>query len=375
MPEEKLRFDFSAVNSVCLKISGEWRICADFPSLAQITTQLARHPQINQITFELSKDLVWDSAFISLLLALYRECQHKNIRFSMETLPAGMQKLLNLALKVHEKTIPVKVTEETFLEKTGEKVLEIKKSAFLLFDFLGDLTLSFVRLATGMAYWRKDEFFLIVQRCGANALGLVSLISILVGMILAFIGANQLKMFGAQIFIADIVGIAMVRVMGAVMTGVLLSGRTGASFAAELGIMQSNEEIDALKTLGLNPVELLVMPRVIALVIMMPLLTLYSGLMGILGGFLVSTGVLGLNPIEYLNHTQTAVKLNNLWVGLVHSFIFGVIIAISGCMRGMNCERSAEGLGVATTSAVVTAITCIVIATAIITYICQLLGV
>jgi phospholipid/cholesterol/gamma-HCH transport system permease protein len=375
MPEEKLKLDFSAANSVCLKASGDWRLYANFPSLAEITSQFNRHPKINKITFELSEDITWDSAFVSILLALYKYCRQKNIHFSLETLPGEIQKLLELALKVHERIIPVKAAQETFLEKVGGKALEIKGSIFSLFNFLGDLAIAFARLITGKAYFRTDEFLLIVQRCGANALGLVSLISILVGIILAFIGANQLKMFGAQIFIADIVGIAMVRVMGAVMTGVLLSGRTGASFAAELGIMQANEEIDALKTLGLNPVELLVMPRVIALVIMMPLLNLYSGLMGIAGGFLVSTTVLGLNPIEYLNHTQSAVKLNNLWVGLVHSFIFGIIIAISGCLRGMNCERSAEGLGVATTSAVVTAITCIVIATAIITYVCQLLGV
>jgi phospholipid/cholesterol/gamma-HCH transport system permease protein len=271
--------------------------------------------------------------------------------------------------------MPVKIAQEAFLEKAGRRALELKENVFLFFGFLGDLTAAFFRLITGRAYFRSDEFFLIVQRCGAGALGLVSLISVLVGVILAFIGAIQLKMFGAQIFIADIVGISMVRVMGAVMTGVLLAGRTGASFAAELGIMQINEEIDALKTLGLNPAELLVMPRVIALVIMTPLLNLYAGFMGIVGGFAVSTGMLGLNPVEYINHTQAAVRLNHIWIGLVHSFVFGIIIAISGCLRGMNCKRSAEGLGLATTSAVVAAITYMVAATAVITYICQLLGV
>jgi len=167
----------------------------------------------------------------------------------------------------------------------------------------------------------------------------------------------------------------MVRMMGAVMTGILMSGRTGASFAAELGIMQANEEIDALKTLGVSPVEFLVIPRVLALVIMMPLLTLYADLMGVLGGFFISVGMLGLNPIEYLNHTKDAVKLNYLWIGLIHSFVFGVIVAIVGCFRGIKCERNAAAVGEATTSAVVTAITAIVVATAIITFICQILGV
>ena len=182
-------------------------------------------------------------------------------------------------------------------------------------------------------------------------------------------------MFGAQIFVADIVAIGMVRVLSAVMTGIIVSGRIGASFAAELGMMQANEEIDALKTLGVSPVEFLVVPRVLALVIMMPFLTIYADLMGLLGGFLISIWMLHLNPVEYINNTQHAVKLNFVWIGLIHSFVFGVIIAVAGCLRGMQCERNAAGVGKATTSAVVTAITGIVIATAIITFICQILGV
>jgi phospholipid/cholesterol/gamma-HCH transport system permease protein len=167
----------------------------------------------------------------------------------------------------------------------------------------------------------------------------------------------------------------MVRVMGAVMAGVLISGRIGASFAAELGIMQTNEEIDALKTLGIEPVEFLVMPRVLALTMMMPLLTLYADLMGILGGLIISSGILNLNPIEYLNRTQSAIKLNNVWIGLIHSFVFGVIISVAGCLKGIGCQRSAASVGEAATAAVVNAVTGIVIATAIITFICQVLGV
>jgi phospholipid/cholesterol/gamma-HCH transport system permease protein len=159
------------------------------------------------------------------------------------------------------------------------------------------------------------------------------------------------------------------------MTGIIMSGRIGASFAAELGMMQTNEEIDALKTLGVSPVEFLVIPRVLALVIMMPILTIYADLMGVLGGYVISVGMLNLNPVEYLNHTQQAVKLSYVWVGLIHSFVFGVIIAFAGCLSGIKSERNAAGVGIATTSAVVTGITGIVIATAIITFICQILGV
>jgi len=264
---------------------------------------------------------------------------------------------------------------ESFLEKTGGKVLQVNESLGMWLDFIGDIVVSSSRLIKGKSHFRRNDFMLLVQRCGVDALALVSLISLLVGMILAFVGSLQLKTFGAQIYIADIVGIAMVRVLSAVMTGIIMSGRIGASFAAEIGMMETNEEVDALKTLGLSPVEFLVVPRILALVIMMPLLTIYADLMGILGGFFISTGMLNLNSVEYLNHTQAAIKLSNVWVGLIHSLVFGVIIAVSGCLRGIKCERNTAGVGIATTSAVVTGITGIVIATAIITYICQILGV
>lgn len=372
---EKISFDYSIPKTLNIKLSGDWQISVGLPKIDEITAQFISHPDITQITFSASETLKWDSGFVSFVLQLIRDCEHKNINVVRQGLPQGVQKLLALALMVDEKTIPQQSQRQSFLNKVGERALHIYTTTLSLLDFLGEITISFGRLIMGKAYFRRDDFVVIVQKCGANAFVLVSLISLLVGMILAFIGAIQLKLLGAQIFIADIVGIAMVRVMGAVMTAVIMSGRTGASFAAELGIMQVNEEIDAFKTLGVSPVEFLVMPRVLALIIMMPLLTIYADLMGILGGFVVSVNMLNLSSVEYWTHTHEAVKLNNLWVGLIHSFIFGIIIAVAGCFRGIKCERSAAGVGEATTSAVVSAITGIVIATAIITFICQVLGV
>ena len=370
MISEKLALDYSTPKTLLIKLSGDWHISAGLLSVNEVTSQLTGHPDIVQINFSVSPELKWDSGLISFLLQLIRECGQKNIGVAREGLPPEAQKLLALALKVHEKNIPAQAVRESFLEKTGEKVLQIIENLRSGLDFLGDIAVSINRLAAGKSYFRRDDFMLLAQRCGV-----VSLISLLVGMILAFVGSIQLKMFGAQIFISDIVGIAMVRVLSAVMTGIIMSGRIGASFAAELGMMQTNEEIDALKTLGVSPVEFLVIPRVLALVIMMPILTIYADLMGILGGFVIGAGMLNLNPVEYFNHTQTAVKLSYVWIGLIHSFVFGVIIAIAGCLSGMKCERNTAGVGLATTSAVVTGITGIVIATAIITFICQILGV
>ncbi|MCK9615037.1 MAG: ABC transporter permease [Candidatus Omnitrophica bacterium] len=375
MPSEKINFDYSIPKTLQIKLTGAWLMSSGIPVVSEITSQFLNRADVVQIAFDTSKISKWDSGLVSFLLGLINECQRRNIKVDRKGLPGGVLKLLDLTEKFTEKIKPQESKQEPFLQIVGGKALQLKESMLSLLSFLGEIAVSLNRTIAGKAYFRFNDFMLIVQRCGADALGLVSLISVLVGVILAFIGAIQLRIFGAQIYIADIVGIAMVRVMGAVMTGIIMSGRTGASFAAELGIMQTNEEIDALKTLGVNPVEFLVVPRILALVVMLPLLTLYADFMGILGGYAISTGVLGINPVEYLNHTRSAVKLSNLWIGLIHSFVFGIIIAISGCLRGMNCERSANGVGEATTSAVVTSITSIVIATAIITFICQVLGV
>jgi phospholipid/cholesterol/gamma-HCH transport system permease protein len=175
--------------------------------------------------------------------------------------------------------------------------------------------------------------------------------------------------------VADLVGIAMVRVMGAVMTGVIMAGRTGASYAAQIGTMQVNEEIDALKTLGISPMEFLILPRMLALTLMLPLLCVYADIMGILGGLIVGVAMLDLNPAAYLAETKSTLSLANMWVGLFHSAVFGIIISLTGCLRGLQCGRSAAAVGQATTSAVVTAIVWMVIATAFITFACNLLGI
>ena len=199
--------------------------------------------------------------------------------------------------------------------------------------------------------------------------------ALLVGAILAFVGAVQLKMFNAEIYVANLVGLGMVMEMGALMTGIILAGRTGASFAAQLGTMQVNEEIDALQTLGIAPMEFLVLRRMLALILMMPLLCIYADLMGILGGFIVGVAMLNISSTQYINQTIKAMNLYHFFIGIVHAIVFGVLVALAGCLRGIQCGRSASAVGQATTSAVVTSIVAIVIATAIITVACNILGI
>ena len=375
MSIEKIVLDYSVPKTLCIRLNGVWLITTGIPRVNEVITQVTQLKDIQQLTFDTSGMEKWDSGLVAFLFHLIRESGHKHLQVNLQGLPPGIQKLLALALKINEKVITEKAQDESFFTRVADNVLKRWDGLLSLLNFLGQIAVAFGRLIMGRVYFRWDEFMVILQRCGADALLLVSLISVLVGIILAFIGATQLKLFGAQIYIANIVGIGMVRVMGAMMASILMAGRTGASFAAELGLMQTNEEIDALQTLGVSPVEFLVIPRILALVIMMPLLTLYADLMGILGGFIISIGLLGLNPVEYWQHTQSSVALSNLWVGLIHSFVFGIIIAIAGCFRGMQCKRSAVAVGEATTSAVVSAIISIVIATAVITFVCQVLGV
>jgi len=375
MSAQKIVLDYSIPKTLCIRLNGAWLITTGIPKVNTVIAQLTQAKDIQQLTFDTSGMDEWDSGLVAFLFHLIRKFDHRNIQVNFQGLPPGVQKLLTLALKINE-NIPInKIEDASFFTGVADKVLKLLDGMLALLNFLGEITVAFGRLIRGRVYFRWDEFMVILQRCGADALLLVSLISVLVGIILAFIGATQLKLFGAQIYIADVVGIGMVRAMGAMMTAILMAGRTGASFAAELGLMQTNEEIDALQTLGVSPVEFLVIPRTLALVIMMPLLTLYADLMGILGGFIIGISLLGLNPVEYWQHTQSSVTLNNLWVGLIHSFVFGVIIAVAGCFRGMQCKRSAAAVGEATTAAVVSAIISIVIATAIITFVCQVLGV
>ena len=222
---------------------------------------------------------------------------------------------------------------------------------------------------------RSQDFVAAMYECGVQALPIISVTSMLFGLILAFVGAVQLTQFGAQIYVAGLVGIGMLRVMGAVMVGVVMSGRVGAAYAALIGTMQVNEEVDALATLGISPVDFLVLPRVLALTAMVPLLTLYADLMGVLGGYLVGVMMLDLNPMEYFNATTQMVPFKHVIIGLVYGTVFGVVIAVAGCYQGMRCGRSAQAVGQATTTAVVHSIVGIIVATAAITVICNVLGV
>ena len=204
------------------------------------------------------------------------------------------------------------------------------------------------------------------RTCGASALPIVTLISFLTGLTMAFVGSVQLEKFNAKIYVADLVSLAMVREMGALMVAIVMAGRTGAAFAAELGSMKLNEEIDSLKTFGISPMQFLVLPRTMGLLLMTPLLTLYADVVGILGGLTVGTQVMDFSVLHYFDQTQTALKsMWEVYSGLVKSLAFGLIIGLVGCFKGLRSGNDSASLGRAVTSAVVTSITLIVVCDAL----------
>ena len=372
----ELSFGRPSNDTLLVRLAGDWTIGQALPSADEVRKEIELDPLVKRVSFDTDGLSGWDSGLLTFLIKVIDQCTRKDIQAEKEGLPKGVQRLLALAAAVPEKKDARKEkVRQPFLHRIGASAIEFSKSAGEMVGFMGEAFLAFVRLLRGKARLRRSDLFLFIQESGADALPIVSLISFLVGLILAFVGAIQLTLFGAQIYVANLVGISMVRVMGAIMTGIIMAGRTGAAFAAQLGTMQVNEEIDALTTMGISPMEFLVLPRMLALVLMMPLLCLYADLVGILGGAVVGIGMLDLGVVEYYNQTAASVKMSYFWIGLFHAAVFGVLVALAGCLRGIQCGRSASAVGDATTSAVVTGIVAIIVATAIITGACYILGI
>ncbi len=375
-PPGTMRFSSSPDGSLLVHLMGDWKTGTRLPSVDEMERKLTTGARVGRVGFDTNELKAWDSGLLTFLIQVEQFCSQNKIQLEAEGLPAGAKGLLKLASAVGErKGARKEIKREPFLSLVGTRAIEFYRSTIEMVSFIGAAAMTLTKFLVGKATFRRVDLLLLLQECGSQALPVVSLISILLGLILGFVGAIQLKMFGAQLFVADVVAIGMVRVMGAIMTGIIMAGRTGAAFAAQLGTMEVNEEIDALKTLGISPMEFLVLPRMIALIIMMPLLCVYSDLLGILGGLIVGVGMLNLGLIEYLNRTREALNLTTFGIGLFHSAVFGVLVALSGCLRGMQCERSASAVGYAATSAVVTSIVSIIVATAVITFVCQVLGI
>jgi phospholipid/cholesterol/gamma-HCH transport system permease protein len=366
----------AADSTLLIRLSGPWHLTRDVPSAAILRQELESHGALKNVSFDTSRLTHWDSGLIAFLVQASATCRARNIEQDRCGLPDGLRRLLELAEAVPEKKgTRSEAVKAPFFQRVGNLTIGYGLSVGDFMAFLGELTTAFGKFARGQARFRRVDLIEAIQECGANAVGIVTLISFLVGVILAFMGAVQLSQFGASIFVADLVCIGMTRDMGAIMTAVIMSGRTGAAFAAKLGTMKVTQEIDALTTMGISPMEFLVLPRVIALVLMMPLLCLYADFLGILGGLFVGVGMLGLSARNYLQETITTLTLTNLFGGLFKATFYGFLIALAGCLRGFRCGNSSSAVGDAATQAVVMSIVMGVVACGLFAVVFNVIGI
>lgn len=358
-----------------LHLLGDWVIEHQLPDTEFVFVQLAdkktKAVEIN--TKALSN---WDSGLITFLVKLRNYADREKIKVNYSNLPEGAQRLLNLAFAVEEREgARKKHKKENIFTRAGNNLLNTVDRTKSLLTFLGEITQSFGRFFLGKANYQRSNLWVTIQETGAEAFPIVSLIAFLVGAILAFVGVVQLVKFGAGIYVADLVAIGVVREMGAIMTGIIMAGRTGAAFAAALGTMKVNEEIDALTTMGIDPIDFLVLPKLLALIIMLPLLSIYANILGILGGAAVSLAILDVSAYQYVVQTIYAVDLVDFAGGLFKATIYGILVAIAGCRCGIECGNSAAAVGLATTAAVVSGIIAIVLSNAVLNVIYTSLGI
>lgn len=325
----------------------------------------------NKVSFTAENLKNWDSSLVLLVYEIKRLCAESNIKCDISNLPHNLQDLIALAFAVDRKPTRDKGDNLSAVERVGKNTLDILHKVSNVLDFIGSVCQGIGRAVSFRSVMRKIDFWAALEDCGPKAISIVCLISFLVGLILAFVGAVQLQTFGAQIYVASLVTIGMCRIMGAIMAGIIMAGRTGSSYAASIGTMQVNEELDALQTMGLSRIDFLVLPRLFAMLIAMPLLTMIADFAGILGGAFIGIFMMELPCQEYWKYAFNSFYLNNFLVGIFHGFCFGIIISLCGCYSGLTCGRNADSVGKATTQSVVCAIVWMIVVTGIITLICQ----
>jgi len=369
-------FEHGPDGSLVIKLIGPWRLTSSLPDVDPLVRELDMLQPSAVVAFDTSELTEWDSGLLTSTGQLLELCRKRQLEVDRSGLPEGVRRMLSLAEAVPEKTDARKAEEDApLLDRVGSVYLAAYDSVVELLEFLGAVTLVFVKFVAGKARYRRSDLLLLVQQAGLEALMIVSVVSFLMGLILAFVGAIQLQTFGATSYVANLVGVAMVRDLGALMTGIVMAGRTGAAYAAQLGSMKVTQEIDALATAGVSPMEFLVLPRVLALVLMMPLLTVYSDFVGILGGGLVGVAMLDQSPLAYYQSTVSAVSVTDLLGGILKGSVYGALVATAGCMRGMQSGKSASSVGDATTSAVVTGIVAIIAACGLFSVVFYVLGI
>ncbi len=362
-------------DSLVVALAGEWSLEKLTPRFDALVGSSRSRARMRSLSFDATELGQWDSSLLIFLMQCQDYCQEHDLGFDPSGLPQQVPRLLALAHAVPERIHEDTPKRASFVTRFGTALLGAWDSVLAAITFGGDVALSVTGLITRRVHMRWRQFWVVVQTNSSGALPIVTLIALLMGVIIAFLGVVVLQRFGAGYYVSYLVGFGMLREMGALMTGIIIAGRTGAAFAAELGSMKITEEIDAYTTLGISPMEHLVLPRVIGLFVMMPLLTLYADFVGIVGGMLVSAALLDLSIKQFMSGLLDAVTLSDALLGLLKGTIFGFIVGIAGCMKGLQGGSDAGAVGRAATSAVVLGITLIIAANAVVDWLAALLDI
>lgn len=361
-----------------VRVSGAWRLTQERPEWHDLATAVMRAhaggPMPHTVRVVAEEVVDWDSSLPLLVRQARLGAEAIGAKFTADGLPPGAAELEQCLTREARTTVAPPPPALDLFTAIGLATQRLGAEARDISRLVGECSFSVGRFVRGQAQFRWRDCSTEMQRSGVEALPIVCVIALLTGVILAYQAAAQLRQFGADIFVADMVGIAMVREMGPLMTAIVLAGRTGAAFAATLGSMKANEEIDALQTLGVSPVDFLVMPRISALFAMLPLLVLFANALGIIGGLMIALAILDIPANLYWTETKSFVDLSDLFTGLIKAGTYGILIGLSGCLRGLNADRSATGVGQAATSAVVTAIFLLIVANAIFAVVFNILG-
>ena len=352
--------------TLVLQLHGDWPLDGPLPTVPEVLDQMDPSGPVEAIAFETDRLGTWGSSLVTFLFEVAEFGREHDIEVQTEALPPALQRLVSLSQAVPEADTDADDAPASLLERLGHWGLAVYDEGHDFLHFTGRATLSLLGLLTAQVRMRWRTFGVSLQSSTASALPIVTVISLLVGLIIAFLGAVVLRRFGADYYVSYLVSYGMLRELGALMTAIIMTGRTGAAFAAELGSMKIAEEIDALKTLGISPIDFLVTPRILAIVIAMPMLTVYADVIGIIGGMGVATTMLDLSATQFLTGLLEPVVLSDALLGIFKAVVYGAIIGLAGCMRGLQTGNDASAVGSATTSAVVTGIILIVLANAVI---------
>ena len=353
-------------DGLVLRAQGAWLV-ATATELDHALARFTGSAAAKAVRIDLAAIAALDTVGAWLVLRTCRACERRGIAASVENVPAAFTPLFDQVAH-REPPPPPPVGPKGPLTRladalvlVGEYAVEIVAAGRELLGFFGLVSVTWLGTLLRPSRLRVVPFMAQVEHTGVLALPIVGLLSFLIGVVIAYQGADQLRRFGAEIFTVNLLGVSVLRELGVLITAIIVAGRSGSAFAAEIGTMQVNEEIDAMRTLGLDPIEVLVLPRIFGLVLALPLLTFFANFMALLGGALMAWGALGIPLPQFLPQLHAALSVWTFWIGVMKAPFFAATIAIVGCHAGLRVSRSAESVGRQTTTAVVESIFLVIV--------------